>query len=235
MSRQSSLVEDRISSDEDEFQEERTGTSHSPANTNGLHNHYSRANSMPTTSSSAAQVRLDCHMDQQTCSSSLAVGVDCPTKRGPPEPDLIREILARRQGEGINLNSNLVQALKSRNTHVGVRESRSTPTLLLRGIEDGAVEKVARGRSKKRKRFKLRSCLIRSCISRWMNADRVVQWMLAHEEEEEGWTVELHVEGVPWIWHYYEYIVHSSINSISLINCIHVDVFSLNLVYHPLE
>lgn len=92
MSRQSSLVEDRISSDEDEFQEERTGTFHTPP-TNGL---YLRALSLPT---SCSILHLNASMTRQICRISTGharpPARHCPSKRAPPEPDLIREILAQ--------------------------------------------------------------------------------------------------------------------------------------------
>lgn len=177
MSRQSSLVEDRISSDEDEFQEERSGRFQSLPTSNrahchpGTHHHHNP---------------FGCHTNQQTCTSSLSAegqGAEYwPTKREPPEPDLIREILAQQvMGQegvenedefvGINLNTNPLGAVKVQNGRI----IRPTSALLLwgggRGDDDDGDEDgretstVEEGRSKKRKRFKLRSCLIRSCIS----------------------------------------------------------------------
>lgn len=183
MSRQSSLAEDRISSDEDEFQEERTGKFEFHAN--GL---YSRAHSPPTP---AHIVQLSCPMDRQICTSSSSVSTSsredgssgeaatapgyCLTKRVPFEPDLIRDImsitlpnksvpdishagghLTRNQDTGNNARS----PSDVSESHVS-RETQPCPTLQRKCLQ---VDKGARN-GKKRKKFKLRTCLIRSCIS----------------------------------------------------------------------
>lgn len=171
MSRQSSLAEDRISSDEDEFQEERSGTSLSHAN--GV---CFRAHSLPTP---CAIVHLSFPMarrqdNRQIRTSSSSSGQYgrrrsrpseyCASKRVPPEPDLIREILAQKpsgqSGDEKGINLNLPFDGDSDNTHVAVRETRSSPAL------QGMVTREKDGEGgKKRRKFKLRSCLIRSCIS----------------------------------------------------------------------
>lgn len=188
MSRQSSLAEDRISSDEDEFQEERTGTFDS----NGI---CFRAHSLPTPCTivhlSFPMARrqpppLPQHHHRQLrriCTSSgggyRGASEHRSTKRVPPEPDLIREILAQKpvsteagededgrlSARGLEEGIDPKFPLKApTNTHVAtgaapVRETRSSPAL------QGIVAEDEEESRKKRKRFKIRSCLIRSCIS----------------------------------------------------------------------
>lgn len=193
MSRQSSLVEDRISSDEDEFQEERSGRFHKGQQ-------LFRPHSFPTTKATFHCGRaMSCYAGHEY--NDNADDVDGPTASGnysvsrvTPEPDLIREILARKYSDSRRRNRTqsspspspsslgsyecgtanpkmLEEAFKPR--HNAVRNSRSTPVLVAGPSPSNSSslskERVCgRGRRRRRhggKKFKLRSCLIQSCIT----------------------------------------------------------------------
>lgn len=194
MSRQSSLVEDRISSDEDEFQEERSGTF-----SNGQS---FRPHSYPTTKAMFhCATPRSCYTgseddEEYDDGSSAAASEHCSVSRVPPEPDLIREILAQKSvdsgqdgltamkktrgaaprllAECGNVNHKIpMKAFKPRHNAVG--STRSTPELAAGPPPSSSSASTnpdcserRRWRGRRRglgKKFKLRSCLIQSCIT----------------------------------------------------------------------